>query len=189
MLEPWVARSASLPAVRPVYLSANVGPRGATRCSACPVLRHSESGPLSLSARMWGRRVCQWSDCLPRSSHTLPVSVPPWQRESSPPGCPSPPLLPVWMNVCFFFLGVRPPCRLILCQFWLCEEAQCVYLHRHLGSLHISLNNSVCCCCFGFDTKNKEKKGKSKQFWGHPERGCPKLLLLTMLDQTPWHQQ
>ena len=27
-LEPWVAQSASLPAVRPVYLCANVGPRG-----------------------------------------------------------------------------------------------------------------------------------------------------------------
>ena len=30
----------------------------ATHSSACPVLRHSESGPLGLSARMWGRRVC-----------------------------------------------------------------------------------------------------------------------------------
>ena len=28
-----------------------------------------------ICARMWGRRVCQWSDCLPRSSHTPPVSV------------------------------------------------------------------------------------------------------------------
>ena len=58
-------------------------------------------------ARMWGRRVCQWSDCLPRSSHTPPVSVPPRQRESSPPRCPSPPLLLVWMNVYFLF----PWCR------------------------------------------------------------------------------
>ena len=32
--------------------------RGATRCSACPALRHSESGPLGLSVQMWGRRVC-----------------------------------------------------------------------------------------------------------------------------------
>ena len=70
--------------------------------SACPVLlRHSESGPLGLSAQMWGRRVCQWSDCLPHSSHTLPVSVPPQPRESSPPRCPSPLLLPVWMYVSF----------------------------------------------------------------------------------------
>ena len=100
-LEPWVARSALLPAVCPVYLCANVGLRGATRRSACPVLRHSESGPLGLSAQMWGRRVCQWSDCLPISSHTPPVLVPPRQRESSPP------LLPVWMNVYFLF----PWCR------------------------------------------------------------------------------
>ena len=33
----------------------------------------------------------------------------------------------------FYFLGVGPPCCLILCQFWLCEEAQCVYLRRHLS--------------------------------------------------------
>ena len=39
-----------------------------------------------------------------------------------------------------YFLGVGPPCRLILCQFWLCEEAQCVYLRRHLGSPSI-VNN------------------------------------------------
>ena len=51
------------------------------------------------------------------------------------PGCPSLPLLLVWMNVYFFyFLGVGLPCRSIFCQFWLCEEAQCVYLRRHLGS-------------------------------------------------------
>ena len=42
----------------PVYLCTNVGPRGATRCSACPDLCHSESGPLGLSVQMWGRRVC-----------------------------------------------------------------------------------------------------------------------------------
>ena len=41
-----------------VYLWANLVPRGATRCSACPTLRHSESGPLGLSVQMWDRRVC-----------------------------------------------------------------------------------------------------------------------------------
>ena len=86
--EPWVAWSASLPAVCPVYLCANVGPRGATRRSACPVLRHSESGPLGLSVRMWGRRACQRSDCLPLLSHIPLVSVPPQQSESSPPWLP-----------------------------------------------------------------------------------------------------
>ena len=74
-------------------------------------------------------------------------------HESSPPGCLSlpgclsPPLLPVWMNVssltswlldfhkvqfsvssgCFFVF------KLLLSFFWLCEEAQCVYLRLHLG--------------------------------------------------------
>ena len=102
-------RSASLPAIRPVYLCTNVGLQGATHCSACPVLCHSESGPLGLSARMWGHRVCQWSDCLPCLSHTQPVWVPPWPRESSPPRCPSPPLLPVWMNVYVLFPWGRTP--------------------------------------------------------------------------------
>ena len=51
-LEPWVAQSASLPTVRLVYLCVNVGPQGDTHFSACPTLRHSESGPLSLSAQM-----------------------------------------------------------------------------------------------------------------------------------------
>ena len=72
-----------------------MGPRGATRHSACPILCHSEFGPLGLSAGMWGHRVCYWSDCLPCWSHTPPLSVPPWQRESSPPWLPisAPPTL------------------------------------------------------------------------------------------------
>ena len=98
VLEPWVAQSALLPAVCPVYLCASVGPRDATR--------HSESGPLGLSARMWGHRVCQWSDCLPPF---VPHSTSLCPRNASPlrPSCPSPPLLPVWMNVYF----LCPWCR------------------------------------------------------------------------------
>ena len=45
-----------------------------------------------------------------------------------------PPLLPVWMNVSF----LSPLCRTsLMFDFlsWLCEEAQCVYLRLHLGSL------------------------------------------------------
>ena len=53
-LEPWVARSALFPAVCPVYLCANVGLRSATRQSACPILCHSESGPLGLSVHECG---------------------------------------------------------------------------------------------------------------------------------------
>ena len=105
MLEPWVVWSALLPAICPVYLCANVGLPGATCRSACPILRHSESGPLGLSAQMWGHRVCQWSDCLPCWSHTPPVSVPPRQRESSPPGLPvSAP--PTGLDECLFFISL-----------------------------------------------------------------------------------
>ena len=54
---------------------------------------------------------------------------------------------PTSLDECFFFISlvVRLPCGLIFCQFWLffvfklllsfwlCEEAQCVYLHLHFG--------------------------------------------------------
>ena len=52
-------------------------------------------------------------------------------------------LCPSYWSGCmflFYFLGVGPPCCLILCQFWLCEEAQCVYLRCHLGSPPLCLN-------------------------------------------------
>ena len=62
-----------------------------------------------ICAQMWGHRACQWSDCLPRSSHTPPVSVPPQPRVSSPPRCPSQPLLPVWMNDYFLFPWCQSP--------------------------------------------------------------------------------
>ena len=46
-------------------------------------------------------------DCLPRSSHTPPVLVPPRPRESSPPWCLSLPLLLVWMYVSFLSTWCR----------------------------------------------------------------------------------
>ena len=46
--------------------------------------------------------------------------------------------------IIFCFLGVGPPCCSILCQFWLCEEAQCVYLRRHLGSDGVSFHVLLC---------------------------------------------
>ena len=39
----------------------------------------------------------------------------------------------------FYLLGVGLPCCSIFCQFWLCEEAQCVYLCLHLGSPDCSI--------------------------------------------------
>ena len=84
--------------------------------------------------------------CLPAAALPACVLQPPPCCKSSPPGCPCLLLLPVWMNVsslthwlldfhtvqfsvsscCFLFLN-------LLSFFWLCEEAQCVYLHLHLG--------------------------------------------------------
>ena len=63
------------------------------------------------------------------------------------PGCWSPPLLPVWVNIfsltpcllefhtiqfsgssgCFLFLN------LLFSFFWMCKEAKCIYLCLHLG--------------------------------------------------------
>ena len=115
----------------PVYLCVNVEPLGATRCFACPVLCHSESGPLGLSVRECraagsasGQTACPFCPTLHQSGsrhgHASPLR----------PGCLSPPLVLVWMNVYFLSPWCRTSCRWIFCQFWLCEEAQCVYLCR-----------------------------------------------------------
>ena len=96
------------PPLIPIYLCTSVGPRGTIRHSACPVLCHSESGPLGLSVRECGaagsasgQTACPFRPTLrqSRSRH----------GNSSPlcPGCSSRPLLPVWMNVYFLF----PWCR------------------------------------------------------------------------------
>ena len=104
-LEPWVVRSALLPAICPVHLCANVGLWVATHHSACPVLCHSESGPLGLSVHECGaagsasgQTACPVAPTLRQSrsrhGHASPLH----------PSCPSPPLLLVWMNVCFISL-------------------------------------------------------------------------------------
>ena len=103
-LEPWVAWSVSLPS-----------------CSS-----------RFICTQMWEHPLCQLQPPLPRSS--LP------QRPFSTP--------PTSLDECFFFnsLVVGLPYSLIFCQFWLffvfklllsffwlCKEAQCVYLCLHLG--------------------------------------------------------
>ena len=87
-----------------------------------------------ICGQMWGPRVCYCSNCLRHLSHTLPVLV--RHSHASPLHSGArlrPSYLSGWMLI-FYFLGVGPPCLLILCQFWLCEEVQCVYLRCHLGS-------------------------------------------------------
>ena len=95
-------QSATLPAIRLVYLCLNVGPQGANSYSACPVLCPSQSGPLGLSVH----------ECRAAGSASGQSAYPfhPTLRQScsrqgngSPlrPCCPCLPLLPVWMNVYF----------------------------------------------------------------------------------------
>ena len=122
----------SLPLV-PVYLCTSVGLRGATRLSACPVLPHSESGPLGLS-------VCECGAAGSASGQTAcPFRCQSGSRQGhTSPLRPGARLCPSYRSGCmflFYLLGVRLSCRSTFCQFWLCEEAQCVYLCRHLGSL------------------------------------------------------
>ena len=108
------------PPFLPVYLCANVGPWGLL-AAAWPAPFHN----------LPPRWVCQQLPCLESSPPWLPVSAPPTSLEE-----------------CFFFISlvVRLPYSLICCQFWLffvfkllwsffwlCEEAQCVYLCLHLG--------------------------------------------------------
>ena len=85
-----------------------------------------------------------WFICTWMWDHSVHQLLP--GCKSSLSSCPTPPLLPVWMNVSltpwlsdfhtvrfsvgsgwFLFLN------LLLSFFWLCEEAQCVYLRLHLG--------------------------------------------------------
>ena len=113
----------------------SVGPQGATCRSACPALRHSESGSLGLSVRECG--------AAGSASGQTACPVPPTLRQSqsrhtqASPLRPGARLHPSYRSGCmflFYLLGVGLPCCSIFCQFWLCEEAQCVYLRRHLGS-------------------------------------------------------
>ena len=120
-LEPWVALSALLPTLFfPIYLCANVGPRGML-AATLPALLHN-------LPHCW---VCQPQ---PRQE-----SSPPWLPVSAPPTV---------LDECFFFISwvVGLPYSSIFCQFWLffvfklllsffwlCEEAQCVHLCLHLG--------------------------------------------------------
>ena len=101
-----------------VYLCASVGPRGATRCSACPVLRHSESSPLGLSVcecgasgSASGRTACPFRATLRQSrschGHMSPL-------------CPGAHLCPSYRSGCtflFYLLSVGLPCHSIFCQF------------------------------------------------------------------------
>ena len=116
-----------------------------------------------ISVRMWGHRVLPTALPAPLSA-TLSPTLSVYLRECGAAGsasgqtacavCPtlhqsrsrhghaSPlrlgaRLCPSYRSGCmflFYLLGVGLPCRSIFRQFWLCEEAQCVYLRHRLGS-------------------------------------------------------
>ena len=118
-LKPWVRGLFHSPAVPSSLSVLECGVAGSaisrTACPVCPTIRHlSGSGCIATSPILPG----------------LPDSSP-----------------PTGLDECFFFISlvVGPPCSSIFCQFWffvfklllsffwLCEEAQCVYLCLHLG--------------------------------------------------------
>ena len=109
----------------------------------------------SWNSGLWGLSpVDQLLPCWPAAGLCTVFHNPPpcWVHqlppccETSPSGCPSPPLLLVWINVSslspwlsdfhnssilyqFWLFFVFK----LLSFFWLCEEVQCVYLCLHLG--------------------------------------------------------
>ena len=104
--------SATLSPALLVYLCANVGPQG------LPVVRLP-------------------TPFVPHSASLGPA------RATGVLSAPAARLHPSSRSGCmflFYLLGVGLPCLSIFFQFWLCEEAQCVYLHRHLGSPVLKTN-------------------------------------------------
>ena len=105
----WVVWSASLPAICPVYLCANVGPRvlPATLSLVLSVYLCVNVGPQGLLVVKVPAPFVPHSTSLSPSTATrvlstlVPVSAP-----------------PTGLDVCF-----KLPCHSIFCQFWLCEEA------------------------------------------------------------------
>ena len=113
------------PWLLPVYLCVNVGTRGLL-AAVLPAPLHN----------LPPRSVRQLPPCCQSPPPRLPVSAP-----------------PTGLDECFFFISlvVGLPYSSIFCQFWLffvfklllsffrlCEEAQCVYLHLHLGQKSFS---------------------------------------------------
>ena len=107
--------SASFPAGPLVYLCANVGSRGATHRSACPVLCYSELGPLGLS-------VCKCGAAGSANGQTACPVCPTLRQSRSGHGhvsplCPGASLRPSYQSGCmflFYLLGVGLPCQ--FCQ-------------------------------------------------------------------------
>ena len=136
-LEPWVTRSASLPDV-PLVICGRMWCRR--------VLPATLPAPLSttLSPALWVYLCKCWA--AGSASARTACAICPTLRQSRSRHSHSSPLRPSYRSGCmflFYLLGVRLPCRWIFCQFWLCEEVQCVHLRRHLGSFPHNVLNTV----------------------------------------------
>ena len=145
MLESWVAWSASLPSVCLVYLCVNMGRRGGTHRSACPVLCHSESGPLGLS-------VCECGAAGSASGQTA-CPVRPTLRQSwschsnTSPLCPVPVSAPpTGLDVCLFFISLVSD--FLAFQFSLsssCARRRSVSTYAAILVLHIFIFYTLRC--------------------------------------------
>ena len=137
-LEPWVAQSALLPTVHP---SLSVRKCGTVGCYPLLCLPHSPPlwvwpsrficanvGPQGLPMVKLPTPFVPHSPSLGPAKATQVLSAPVAHL------CPS--YRSGWMFI-FYFLGVGLPCRWIFCLFWLCVEAQCVYLRLRLGSPNV----------------------------------------------------
>ena len=117
---------------------------GALGCMVC--FAPSPFLPVYL-CEMWGRGICQLQPGLPRSTIRHLAGSASCCLATSPlyPAAHLRP--PTRLDECFFFISlvVGLPYSLIFCHFWLffvfklllsfwlCEEAQCIYLCLHLG--------------------------------------------------------
>ena len=121
--------------------------RSATIPTVCPVYLCANVGLRGLLVVRLPAPFVPHSTSLGPATDKLPVSTP-------PPG----------LDDCLFFISlVSDFLASIFCQFWLCEEAQCVYLHRHLGSPPIFITFNILNPVFIFPQKQvyfcKESQG------------------------------
>ena len=141
-------------------------------------LFHSPAIHLGLSMHEFGAAGSDscCTDCPIRSTiRHLPGSASCIAAESSPLRLPIS-VPPTSLDECFFFISlvVRLPCSSIFCQFWLffvfklllsffwlCEEAQCVYLHLHLGQKlrFLSFCQSLLACKVSFQKSTDSLMG------------------------------
>ena len=113
-----------------VYLCVNVGPRGLLPTALPAPFSTTPSPALSvyLCVNVGPQGLLVFRLPAPFIPHSASLGPAMATRVLSAPAAISAP--PTSLDECLFFylLSVRLPCRLIFCQFWLCEEAQCVYL-------------------------------------------------------------